>query len=158
MNPTVYQKIIVTLDGSALAECVLPHVEIIASACPTATVELLRVVPNVEFHHRSGVPISDRDEKLINEDALAEAENYLGKIKAGLEAKGIRAVTKALAGPVFHTMTEYIEKSGADLIIISTHGRSGPSRWVWGSVADRLLHSVCVPMLMVRAPGCFPGL
>jgi nucleotide-binding universal stress UspA family protein len=41
-----------------------------------------------------------------------------------------------------------------DLIIIATHGRSGVSRWVWGSVAERILRSACVPVLMVRAPGC----
>jgi nucleotide-binding universal stress UspA family protein len=45
-----------------------------------------------------------------------------------------------------------------DLIIIATHGRSGVSRWVWGSVADRILRSSCVPVLMVRAPGCVPGI
>jgi len=45
-----------------------------------------------------------------------------------------------------------------DLIVIATHGRSGVSRWVWGSVADRILRSACVPVLMVRAPGCFPGI
>ena len=48
-------------------------------------------------------------------------------------------------------------KNEVDLIAISTHGRSGISRWVWGSVADRVLRSACVPVLMVRAPGCVPG-
>ncbi len=43
-----------------------------------------------------------------------------------------------------------------DLIIMATHGRSGVSRWVWGSVADRILRAACVPVLMVRAPGCVP--
>ena len=43
-------------------------------------------------------------------------------------------------------------------LVIATHGRSGVSRWVWGSVADRILRSACVPVLMVRAPGCVPGI
>jgi nucleotide-binding universal stress UspA family protein len=42
--------------------------------------------------------------------------------------------------------------------VIATHGRSGISKWVWGGVADRILRSSCVPVLMVRAPGCVPGI
>jgi nucleotide-binding universal stress UspA family protein len=55
-------------------------------------------------------------------------------------------------------IADYAEKHGLDLIMIATHGRSGISRWVYGSVADRVLCSACVPVLMVRAPGCTPGI
>jgi nucleotide-binding universal stress UspA family protein len=55
-------------------------------------------------------------------------------------------------------LADFAAKNQTDLILIATHGRSGPSRWVWGSVADRLLRAACVPVLMVRAPGCFPGI
>ena len=54
-------------------------------------------------------------------------------------------------------IAEYATKNEIDLIVIATHGRSGVSRWVWGSVADRILRSACVPVMMVRAPGCVPG-
>ena len=46
---------------------------------------------------------------------------------------------------------------GTFFVIIASHGRSGVSRWMWGSVADRILRAACVPVLMVRAPGCGPG-
>ena len=59
---------------------------------------------------------------------------------------------------VAEDVANYASKTGADLIVIATHGRSGPSRWVWGSIADRILRSSCVPVLMVRAPGCVPGI
>jgi nucleotide-binding universal stress UspA family protein len=63
-----------------------------------------------------------------------------------------------MVGKVAESIADYATKNGVDLIIIATHGRSGVSRWVWGSVADRVLRSACVPVLMVRAPGCVPGI
>ena len=65
---------------------------------------------------------------------------------------------EVLEGNPAHTLAEYAEKNQFDLLVIATHGRSGVSRWVWGSVADRILRSACVPVLMVRAPGCVPGI
>ena len=153
-----YQKIIVPMDGSQLAECVLPHVEAIALACQVGAVELVRVVPLVELHIKGGMPVSDSQEKELNEEAVEEAKTYLNKVKKILAKKGIPVTTKVLTGPTAKVLADYIDKSGADLVIISTHGRSGPSRWVWGSIADRLLHSTCTPILMIRAPGCIPGL
>jgi nucleotide-binding universal stress UspA family protein len=55
-------------------------------------------------------------------------------------------------------IADYASKNDVDLIIIATHGRSGVSRWVWGSVADHILRSACVPVLMIRAPGCVAGI
>jgi len=63
-----------------------------------------------------------------------------------------------LFGRVVEELANFAEKNQIDLIIIATHGRSGVSRWVWGSVADRILRSSCVPVLMVRAPGCVAGI
>jgi len=61
-----------------------------------------------------------------------------------------------LSGRAAETLAEYATRNEVDLIVIATHGRSGVSRWVMGSVADRLLRSVNAPVLMVRAPGCGP--
>ena len=55
-------------------------------------------------------------------------------------------------------LADYATKNQVDLIVIATHGRSGVSKWVWGSVADRTLRSACIPVLMVRAPGCVAGI
>jgi nucleotide-binding universal stress UspA family protein len=152
-----YQKIIVPMDGSKLAECVFPHVEAIALACQVGTVELVRVVPLVELYIKGGMVFSGGEEKELNEEALREAKTYLNKVKRMLAKKGIPVTTRVLTGPTAKVLADYIDESGADLVIISTHGRSGPSRWVWGSIADRLLHSTCTPILMIRAPGCVPG-
>ena len=63
-----------------------------------------------------------------------------------------------LEGKVADTLSHWAEKNEVDLIVIASHGRSGVSRWVMGSVADRVLRSACVPVLMIRAPGCAPGI
>jgi nucleotide-binding universal stress UspA family protein len=152
-----YNKVIVTLDGSELAECVLPHVEIVSHSCRVGGFELVRVVNPIEPHVRSGVPISLDEEKDLNQENVKSAEAYLNYVKDKLEEKGITASIKVLSGPTAKTLVDYINEKGADLVIISTHGRSGPSRWLWGSIADRLLHGTCTPVLMVRAPGCVPG-
>jgi nucleotide-binding universal stress UspA family protein len=151
-----YQHVLVPLDGSELAESVLPHLEAVASNCQITTVELIRVVPSIEMHYKAALPIDSRQEKQINEAALKDAENYLLKVKAGLDASRMTVVVKALSGEVANQLVEYIEKSGVDLLIIATHGRSGVSRWVWGSVADKLLRSSCIPVFIVRPPGCIP--
>jgi nucleotide-binding universal stress UspA family protein len=65
---------------------------------------------------------------------------------------------EVLEGKVPDTLAHWAEKNGVDLIVIASHGRSGVSRWVMGSVADRVLRSACVPVLMIRAPGCVPGI
>jgi nucleotide-binding universal stress UspA family protein len=59
---------------------------------------------------------------------------------------------------VAESIAEYAEKNSADIILIASHGRSGISRWVMGSVADRILRSARVPVMMIRAPGCLPGI
>jgi nucleotide-binding universal stress UspA family protein len=92
--------------------------------------------------------------KQAEEVGKAEARKYLGEIEATLKNVGIQVKTKLLFGRAADTIIDDIAKNDFDLVIISTHGRSGISRWVWGSVADRILRHVCIPVMMVRAPGC----
>jgi nucleotide-binding universal stress UspA family protein len=62
--------------------------------------------------------------------------------------------TEVVMGKAAESIAEYAEKRGVDLIAIATHGRSGVSHWVYGSAADKVMRSACVPVMMVRAPGC----
>jgi nucleotide-binding universal stress UspA family protein len=152
-----YQRVIVPLDGSPLAECVLPHLETLAASGKIAVVELVRIVPSLEMHYRAALPLDANQEAQINAAAQKEAGAYLQTIKSRLESAGIRnIITTVLIGHVANSLVEHIEKSGADLLLIATHGRSGPSRWVWGSVTDRLLHVASVPVFVVRPQGCLP--
>ncbi len=92
------------------------------------------------------------------ETPFAAAERYLNQLASQLDYGKVNIETKVLVGNPAEELAGFAKKSKADLIVIATHRRSGISRWVWGSVADRLLRSACVPVLMVRAPGCEPGI
>jgi len=152
----MYQKIMVPLDGSELAECVLPHVESIATGCGVKNVIFVRVVEPV--HLPPGTTLSEKQLQELESEHKTAAENYLQQLVNRGKYEGVNLQTEVIHGAVAESLAEYAEKNNIDLIIIATHGRSGFSRWVWGSVADRILHSACVPVLMVRAPGCIPGI
>jgi nucleotide-binding universal stress UspA family protein len=155
----MYQKILVPLDGSQLAECVLAHLDALGKGCLVKGITFVRVVepfesPSVVAEY----PIKPEEVIRINAENKAVAEKYITKMVNGFKYEGVKIQGEVLNGKAAETLAEYASKNGADLIVIATHGRSGVSRWVWGSVADRILRSACVPVLMVRAPGCFPGI
>ncbi len=152
----MYQKIMVPLDGSDLAECVLPHLTALAEGGKVKNIIFVRVVE--PFHQPTGDFIIDQSQiaKIENEHKR-DAEAYLKKVVSREKYAGVNVQSQMLFGRVSEQLADFAEKNGVDLIVIATHGRSGVSRWVWGSVADRMLRSSCVPVLMVRAPGCAPG-
>ncbi len=153
----MYQKILVPLDGSELAECVLPHVESIAGGCDVGGVVLVRAVEPFRMPSgEEGYVFSEDDIKKINARSEASAKEYLNGVAGRLKLGGVTVRTEVVTGRAAESLAEYATRSSADLLVIATHGRSGVSRWVWGSVADRILHSACVPVLMVRPPGCVP--
>jgi nucleotide-binding universal stress UspA family protein len=154
----MYQKIMVPFDGSEMAECVLPHVEAIATGCQLPDVIFARVVEPVYMPTGGVYIVRDEDLQQMYLGHKAEAERYLQQLVSRLQYKGVNLRTEVIEGKATESLAEYAEKNDVDLIIIATHGRSGVSRWAWGSIADRILRSACVPVLMVRAPGCAPGI
>jgi nucleotide-binding universal stress UspA family protein len=155
----MFKKILVPLDGSELAECVLPHVESIARGCGVESVIFLRVVEPFHIVTEYRLPgFSAEDIKRMDAENKASAEKYLSQLVNRTKYNGIKILSETMVGKVAESIAEYAADNDVDLITIATHGRSGVSRWVWGSVADRILRSVCVPILMVRAPGCIPGI
>ena len=151
----MYKTLVVPLDGSKLAECVLPHVETLAKGCHVENIIFLRMVE--PFTRVAGEVFTQEQIKRINSEMISEAEGYLQTLLKGLRYNGVKTKSEVIVGRPAEGIAEYATKANADLIIIATHGHSGLSRWVWGSVADRTLRSSCVPVLMVRAPGCIPG-
>lgn len=153
----MYKTILVPLDGSKLAECVLPHVEALSKGCQVKNVVFVRAVePFDQLVAGEYIPRPEEIDR-INAPMISEAEIYLKQLLHGLEYDGVDLRWKVIQGRAAEALAAYAAKEGANLIIIATHGRSGVSRWVWGSVADRILRSSCVPVLMVKAPGCVPG-
>jgi nucleotide-binding universal stress UspA family protein len=155
----MYGKILVPVDGSELAECVLPHVESIARGCNTQSVVFIRVVEPFRLPGEYyGPGLSPEDITRIDTDNKASAEDYLAQLVASAKYDGVTVQSEVIIGKPADSIAEYAVKNNFDLITIATHGRSGISRWAWGSVADRVFRSACVPVLMIRAPGCVPGI
>jgi nucleotide-binding universal stress UspA family protein len=152
---TVYKHIMVPLDGSELAECVIPHVIAVAAGCNVPKVTLVRVVTPLKIYGTEmDGSISPQITAKIESESMALARAYLDKKAQELRKSGIEVAAEVMFGNVLEAMMDFAEKGGVDLIIIATHGRSGVSRWVWGSVADRILRSAKVPVLMIRPQGC----
>jgi len=149
----MYQHILVALDGSELAECVLPHVAAIATGCGVTRITLVRVVTPLRLIGGTESHISPEERHRLEEDSVEVAARYLEEKAQALTEQGIRVECEALFGNVVDQIVDYAMKHDVDLIIIATHGRSGVSRLFLGSVADRILRAAPVPVLMVRAPG-----
>lgn len=156
----MYDKIMVPLDGSDLAECVIPHVEAIISAFKTSQVALVRVVNPVRLP--VSVPaqgeygFTEKDREQMNLNRKKAADDYLAKMSGSLIHAGTKVAGVVLEGNPVAMLTDYATNTAVDLIVIASHGRSGISRWVMGSVAERIVRMSCAPVMMVRAPGCEP--
>jgi nucleotide-binding universal stress UspA family protein len=149
----MYEKIMVPLDGSKLAECVLPHVEAFIEGCHVSKVVLVRVVEPAASFYSGDYPISPDVLKERESDSQTSAKEYLDQIVNRLKPRQTELHSEVLVGHVADSLTDFSEKNDFDLILIATHGRSGINRWVRGSIADKVLRGANTPVLMVRAPG-----
>jgi nucleotide-binding universal stress UspA family protein len=147
----MYKKMLVPLDASEYAECTLGHVKEIAAAHGISEVVLLTVVEPPRSAAISYLG-ADRMEGL-NKQAHESALEYLQKTKArlGLSCDVKTVVMGAMAA---EGILDYAEKNAVDLIVMSTHGRSGPSKWFVGSVAERVLERSPVPVFLIPAVTC----
>jgi nucleotide-binding universal stress UspA family protein len=157
---TGYRHILVPLDGSLLAAQALPHAQAIAQRAQ-AHISLLQVVPEL----RSLVPepglmssgafplqrmAADEQLKAIQEQWQRYAYDTLhAQVQTFAEA-GIDATATVEIGAAAETIVAYATEQGVDLIVMSTHGRSGLTRWLHGSVAARVIHTTPCPVLLVR--------
>lgn len=148
----MYQHIMVPLDGSEEAECVLPHVEAITTGSDISRITLVRVIEPLKLSGGVESRINPEERERLEKDSVSIAEEYLNNVTKRLKDAGVRAESRVLWGKdVIDELVDYADDSGVDLVIIANHGRSGVSRWVWGSVADRILRSASMPVLMVRS-------
>ena len=147
----MFQRILVCLDGSQLAEQILPFVEA-QSLCFGSKVALLQVYNESENKRQ---PVQDEsweeDEEGGNLSASARNANYyLQRIAQQLEQKGIEVDYIALEGPVGETIIGYIQNEPVDLVALSTHGRSGLGKMLFGSVADYVMRESGLPVLIIN--------
>jgi nucleotide-binding universal stress UspA family protein len=157
----MYRKILVPLDGSKLAECALPHVEELAKGCGTEQVVLVSVTERIQGYSALADSNRPTGKRIVPEGVgkkEKQAQRYLDRIAEATEAKGIKVDTEVLLGDPAEEIIVYSKHSGCDIIVMSSHGRSGIHRWTHGSVADRVFIGSPVPVLMVKADGCTPGI
>ncbi len=147
----MYRSILVPLDGSPLAEAILPEIEKLASgAVARPRVVLIRVVP---AHHIPG-----QDEIEWQARMIRRAEDYIEGIKQRLEASGQMVDHHVPYGDPASKILEVCEIYEYDLIAMSTHGRGGLGRWLMGSVADKVVRHSRTPVLLRRTrPEDVPG-
>jgi len=156
----MYEKILVPLDGSELAESVLPHVETIARGCSVVEIVLLRVceAPSILADYPEGKDKSwEKHVGRMTTNAQQQCNIYLGDVEKQLRDRGFSVRTESRLGKPADEIINYANENNVDLIIMASHGRAGVSRWAYGSVADKVLRSSCVPVLLVKVPGCVTG-
>jgi nucleotide-binding universal stress UspA family protein len=136
-----FKKILVPLDGSALAEAALGRaLEFVGAGAK------LVLVRAAEAHALPGV-----DPTGAQVEVVREAEDYLAAVVARLSEKGVIGVeTSVWYGPAAQAIVEAAQLRRADLIVMSTHGRSGLGRLILGSVADSVIRGTTTPILLVR--------
>ncbi len=137
----MFKKILVPLDGSQIAESILPQVENLARI-HDAEVVLIRVA----FSHAL------TNEKLAERElqAVADAKAYLTGVEGRFKSAGIKVSSLTPCGHAADKIVEHARISNCDLIAMSTHGRSGLGQFVLGSVAIKVLHVATVPVLLYR--------
>ena len=136
--------------------------EALTTGCKITNVVFVRVLPPIQLPARLPAQgkfgFQEKDRREIDEQRKKAAEAYLEKLVQKTALEGAVLSYEVLEGDVAETLANWAEQNGVDLIIIASQGRSGVSRWVMGSVADRILRFVCAPIMMIRAPGCAPGI
>jgi nucleotide-binding universal stress UspA family protein len=153
----MFERILVCLDGSSVAEEILPSV-IDEALAHHSQVILLRVVSPPEITipigipGEPGIPMSTEGAVRRTRKEETEADNYLKRIAGLIGEKGLDTQCVVLPGMAGETITNYAKENGCKLIAMATHGHGGFRRLVLGSTAEFVLHHSSVPMLIVR-PG-----
>jgi nucleotide-binding universal stress UspA family protein len=138
----MYNKILLPLDGSELAQVALPHAVKIAEIFQAKLV-LLRV---------ACAPILLGTEPVEAQRlVVAESDAYLKTVVADLQPTGLKLSTGVRYGNAAEEIIAFASQESIGLIVMATHGRSGVGRWLLGSTAEKVLRGTTVPVLLIRA-------
>jgi nucleotide-binding universal stress UspA family protein len=151
----MYNKVLVPLDGSQFAQCALDHVRAIGLGCKVPEIVLFRVVePVTSYEMATQAPAKGSEIAQAGNSHESEAQDYVSSMAKRLSEEGMSVKGEVGHGKADETIIEYAEKNHFDLIVMSSHGRSGITRWAMGSVSDRVIRNSRVPVLLVPTPGC----
>ncbi len=145
---TTLRRLLVGLDGSPLAETILGAVAGLASRLH-AEVTLLHVTPVPE---RPAVPDPEAALDRMLAEETRRAQRYLEDVARRLAQNGLAVRTVVAAGEPAAEIVRHAEREQIDMIALATHGRTGVRRWLHGSVAEAVLLTAAVPLLLLRPP------
>jgi nucleotide-binding universal stress UspA family protein len=143
----VYKRALVPLDGSAVAEAIIPFILEIAGPLDmeVVLVRVVQPVPPTVIEGSRTVLLDDVEAR------HADAVEYLAPIAVELRDKGVRVQTRVRRGQPAEEIVAAAREAGADLVAMTTHGRSGLGRLMFGSVAERVLRESDMPVFLMRA-------
>jgi nucleotide-binding universal stress UspA family protein len=152
----MYQRILVALDGSALAERILPYAEALGDKFGATLIVLRATTPPSEIvaaeAAAGAIPVSPAvaDATEITEAEQRDAAGYLRGVAARLRARGLTVEVNEPEGRIAEAILARARDLRADLIAMTTHGRGGLGRALFGSIADEVLRHAPCPVLLVR--------
>lgn len=154
----MFRRILVPLDGSERAERAVLMAAHMARAS-SGSITLLRVVetPVEYWSSLAQVPSATLVETAIESD-IAESERYLTALAASPRLSGVTVQTVTLFGQVAPTILSTANTYDADIIVLCTHGRTGMTRWIMGSIAEKIAHHATCPVLILRETSPLPVL
>lgn len=141
----MYQKMLVPIDGSQMAECVLPQVLNLARGGLVGEIILVNVV-----EIPSEWVIEGFDFVALKHAHYNTAQNYLARIEKNLTKEGFQVHSVILEGRIAESIVDYAKENHVDLIAMATQGYTGLKQVMFGSVALRVLHDAQTPILLVR--------
>ena len=145
----IFQKILVPLDGSTAGEAALPFTEELAKTMGSELILFHAVQPAASW---MGAGVGGTYAAIeVPEDVKRVASGYLENLSKRLRAKGLNVKVVLQDGPAAELIINYAKAEGVDVIAISTHGRTGISRWVFGSVTEKILRYGNPAVLVVHA-------
>ena len=151
----MFEKILVPLDGSELGEAALPFAEHLTQDVGG---ELTLISVGEPTTQQLG---TDPEHRAYLDQVIARMEldikDYLSSVAQKIKAKGLKVRTVVMVGKPAEEIIDYAHRQQMDMIAMATHGRSGIGRWVYGSVAEKVLRGARVPILLVRSPGAPKG-
>jgi nucleotide-binding universal stress UspA family protein len=150
LPPRPLKRILVPLDGSPVAEQALPHAVALAKE-KQAELILLRTVDPLTEHEMRAIVRYRKERDVLIEQFRQEATHYLTPHQQALEREGLQCRQRVIAAHAGEGILHVAAKEEADLIVMTTHGRSGIGKLVYGSVTDHVLHHATRPLLVVRA-------
>ena len=155
LSPRKIFKILVPLDGSEFAEDALTHLGNLTEKFGEGSSEiiLLRVIEPFAppYRYPPRMPMDFKEYLQWEKEQAADiCVRYLAKIQKRLSKSGLNSRYVVLDGLPIHVISQYARRNDIDLIVMSSHGRTGIKRWIFGSITEKVIHNSVCPVFAVR--------